>query len=65
MKKPTWEHLDDEEIEDEINLSHLGIERILESTYSAHTKERVINEYLEKLKTLYDEQRKRGTFKES
>lgn len=56
-----WNHLDNVELRDEITLVHLLIKRTnLNSELTSRVKEIIVNQCLDKLKSLYDEQRKRG-----
>jgi hypothetical protein len=65
MKEWDWEDFTDEDIKDEIILVYLGMERATTNkNYTEKQKQRLYDEYLDKLNSLYNEQRKRGTFKE-
>ena len=61
MEKWFWEDFDAEELEDEITLAK-GVIDDAQKDDSLSNKKRqvVIDYYLEKLKSLYDEQRKRS-----
>jgi hypothetical protein len=64
MKKDNWEDYTHEDIMDEINLAFQVIERVkVSQTLSEAGKQIVIDDCLDKLNSLYNEQRKRGTFK--
>jgi hypothetical protein len=61
MEKWFWDDLDAEELSDEISLAKGVIEEALtDATLSDKKRQAVIDYYLEKLKSLYNEQRKRG-----
>jgi hypothetical protein len=63
MKKGKWENFTDEDITDEIILIYHGMEALIEKNISIASKQSITDEYLDKLNSLYNEQRKRGTFK--
>jgi hypothetical protein len=63
MKKYDWIAYSDEDIEEEITLIRMGMKALQTEAVSEAVKQRVADEYLDKLNTLYNEQRKRGTFK--
>ena len=64
MEKKDWTNESDEYIEDEITLAFLVLKKVPENEkISEKNKQNLINECLDKLNTLYNEQRKRGTFK--
>jgi hypothetical protein len=64
MKEWDWEDFTDEDIKDEMTLVYLGMERATTNkSYTEKQKQRLYDEYLDKLNSLYNEQRKRGTFK--
>jgi hypothetical protein len=61
MKKWFWEHLDNEELIDEITLSKSVInEALIDKSLTDKNRQAVVDYYLDKLKSLYNEQRKRG-----
>jgi hypothetical protein len=61
MKKWFWENFDAEELEDEITLAKSVIDDALnDNSLSNKRRQAVMDYYLEKLKSLYDEQRKRS-----
>jgi hypothetical protein len=61
MKTYNWDHLDNEDLNDEITLSEWGIKEVIkDSDLSSKAKDDLINQYLEKLKSLYNEKRKRA-----
>jgi hypothetical protein len=62
MSNFKWSHLDDEDLKDEITLTILIIED-LKQNITARNKiesEKTIDLFLDKLKSLYDEKRKRN-----
>ena len=64
MKKYDWSDYTDEDLMDEITLLFQVMDIIQENQeLSAKDKQNVIDDCLDKLNSLYDEQRKRGTFK--
>lgn len=63
MKKYDWIAYSDEDIEEEITLIKVGMKALQQEDISETIKQRIGDEYLDKLNTLYNEQRKRGTFK--
>ena len=64
MEKKDWTNESDEYIEDEITLAFLVLKKVPENEkISEKNKQNLIDECLDKLNTLYNEQRKRGTFK--
>jgi hypothetical protein len=61
MKKWFWEDFDAEELEDEITLAKGVIDDALnDNSLSNKRRQAMMDYYLEKLKSLYDEQRKRS-----
>jgi hypothetical protein len=61
MNKWFWEDFDAEELEDEITLAKGVIDDALnDNSLSNKRRQAVTDYYLEKLKSLYDEQRKRS-----
>jgi hypothetical protein len=62
MKKYDWSDYTDEDIKDEINLIFEGMDFVKKRDISEVNKQSIVDEYLDKLNTLYNEQRKRGTF---
>jgi hypothetical protein len=59
--KWNWSLLNNEDLDDEITL----LQKVIENTLSDNSKteikkEIIVNQCLEKLKSIYDEQRKRG-----
>ncbi len=61
MEKWFWEDFDAEELEDEITLAKGVIDDAQkDDSLSNKKRQAVIDYYLEKLKSLYDEQRKRS-----
>jgi hypothetical protein len=61
MEKWFWEDFDAEELNDEIALAKGVIEDALkDKSLSDKTRQAVMDYYLDKLKSLYNEQRKRG-----
>ena len=63
MDKWFWDDLDAEELEDEASLAKGVIEDALEdASLSDKKRQEVTDYYLEKLKSLYNEQRKRSLF---
>ena len=63
MKKQDWSPLDDEELLDEIRYQKSFLKKVVDSNYSESVKEKLTNEYLEILKSLYNEKRRRGIAK--
>ncbi len=64
MRKWDWEDYTNEDIKDEITLVRKGLEDVLkDEDLTERHKQKLYDEYLDKLNTLYNEQRKRGTFK--
>jgi hypothetical protein len=59
MKYKNWAHLNNEELLDEIEYSKAFLNHVLEGRLKVNNKEDAVNEYLDKLKSLYDEKRKR------
>ena len=59
MKKYDWSHLDDDELLGEIQYRISFLRQVRSSNYSETQKQKLENEYLEILKSLYDEKRKR------
>ncbi len=62
MEKYDWTIYTDEDIKDEITLIFEGMDFLKKRNISEVQKQSIADEYLDKLNTLYDEQRKRGTF---
>jgi hypothetical protein len=62
MEKKDWSDYTDEDITDEITLIFEGMDFLKKRNISNVHKQSIADEYLDKLNTLYDEQRKRGTF---
>ena len=61
-----WEDLDNEELRDEISLSKGVInEALVDMTLTDKNRQAVVDYYLDKLKSLYNEQRKRGIITEN
>jgi hypothetical protein len=61
MKTYNWDHLDNEDLNDEITISEWGIKEVIkDSDLSSKVKDDLINQYLEKLKSLYNEKQKRA-----
>ena len=59
--KENWIELSDDDLESEIDWTQKMLRRVvIYSLYPEETKERLTNQYLEKLKELYDEKRKRA-----
>lgn len=63
MKEYNWEDYTDEDIKEEIGFIHYGMNKLPERRISEIHKQKIADEYLDKLNSLYNEQRKRGTFK--
>lgn len=64
MRKWDWDNYTNEDIKDEITLIRKGLESVNSNEKLAEKqKQRLFDEYLDKLKSLYNEQRKRNTFK--
>jgi hypothetical protein len=63
MEKKDWSDYTDEDITDEITLIFEGMDFLKKRNISNVHKQSITDEYLDKLNSLYDEQRKRGTFK--
>jgi hypothetical protein len=64
MKEYNWEDYTDEDIKDDISLIHQVIKEIRkDQKLSEFHKQIAIDDCLDNLNTLYNEQRKRGTFK--
>ena len=59
MKNISWTHLNNEELLDEIEYYKAFLNHVLEGRLKVNNKEDAMNEYLDKLKSLYDEKRKR------
>lgn len=59
MKKYDWSHLDDEELLEEIQYRESFLQRVFGTSFTETHKQKLINDYLEILKSLYDEKRKR------
>jgi hypothetical protein len=62
MSNFDWSHLDDEDLKDEITLTILIIEDLKqnETVRNKTESEKTIDLFLDKLKSLYDEKRKRN-----
>ena len=59
--KENWIELSDDDLESEIDWTQKMLRRVvIYPLYPEETKERLTNQYLEKLKELYDEKRKRA-----
>ena len=65
MKKYDWSNYIDEDIQEEIAFIKTCMKFLKEREISEAQKQKIADEYLDKLNTLYNEQRKRGTFKSS
>ena len=64
MRKWDWDNYNNEDIKDEITLIRKGLESVNSNQkLTEKQKQRLFDEYLDKLKSLYNEQRKRNTFK--
>lgn len=64
MRKWDWDNYNNEDIKDEITLIRKGLESVNSNEkLTEKQKQRLFDEYLDKLKSLYNEQRKRNTFK--
>lgn len=64
MRKWDWDNYTNEDIKDEITLIRKGLESVNSNQkLTEKQKQRLFDEYLDKLKSLYNEQRKRSTFK--
>ncbi len=64
MRKWDWDNYTNEDIKDEITLIRKGLESVNSNEkLTEKQKQRLFDEYLDKLKSLYNEQRKRNTFK--
>lgn len=64
MRKWDWDNYTNEDIKDEITLIRKGLESVNSNEkLTQKQKQRLFDEYLDKLKSLYNEQRKRNTFK--
>ena len=64
MRKWTWDDYTNEDIKDEITLIEKGLDAVnANEDFTERQKQKLFDEYLDKLNSLYDEQRKRGTFK--
>jgi hypothetical protein len=63
MKEYNWEDYTDEDIKEEISFIHYGMNKLPERPISEIHRQKIADEYLDKLKSLYNEQRKRSTFK--
>jgi hypothetical protein len=63
MKEYNWEDYTDEDIKEEISFIHYGMSKLPERPISEIHKQKIADEYLDKLNSLYNEQRKRSTFK--
>ena len=62
MSNFNWSHLDDEDLKDEITLTILIIEDLRQNITRQNKieSEKTIDLFLDKLKSLYDEKRKRN-----
>ena len=64
MKEYNWEDYTDEDIKDDISLVYQVMDLITENQELSEFSKRIaIDDCLDNLNTLYNEQRKRGTFK--
>jgi hypothetical protein len=63
MKKKDFSNYTDEDIEEDILFVFFCMNDLRESNINDIQKQRIADEYLDKLNSLYNEQRKRGTFK--
>ena len=64
MTKYDWSDYTDEDLTDEINLVFQVMDMIQENqALSERDKQNITDDCLDKLNSLYDEQRKRNTFK--
>ena len=64
MRKWDWDNYTNEDIKDEITLIRKGLESVNSNEkLTEKQKQRLFDEYLDKLKSLYNEQRKRESFK--
>lgn len=64
MRKWDWDNYTNEDIKDEITLIRKGLESVNSNVkLTEKQKQRLFDEYLDNLKSLYNEQRKRNTFK--
>jgi hypothetical protein len=64
MRKWNWDDYTNDDIKDEITLIRKGLDSVIANeSLTERQKQRLFDEYLDKLNSLYDEQRKRGTFK--
>ena len=64
MEKKDWSDEDDEYIKDQITLLLLVMDNVQnDPKLTEKSKQITIDDCLDKLNTLYNEQRKRGTFK--
>jgi hypothetical protein len=60
MKQFDWSSLDNDDLLDEIEWTEKCIDFVLNGKLVSTDKQNTVNQYLEKLKSLYDEKRKRG-----
>jgi hypothetical protein len=60
MRDKKWLHLNDEELLDEIDYNESFLSHVVSGRLIVANKADAINEYLDKLKSLYNEKRKRG-----
>jgi hypothetical protein len=60
MRDKKWAHLNDEELLDEIDYTETLLNHVVSERLKVSNKADAINEYLDKLKSLYNEKRKRG-----
>lgn len=64
MRKWDWDNYTNEDIKDEITLIRKGLKSVNSNVkLTEKQKQRLFDEYLDNLKSLYNEQRKRNTFK--
>jgi hypothetical protein len=64
MKVYNWEDFTDEDLKDEINLAHQVIKEVKKDPdLSEFQKQIIIDDCLDNLNALYNEQRKRSSFK--
>jgi hypothetical protein len=65
MTKYNWSDYTDEDVQGEIDFIKVAMKFLEERKISDAQKQKIADDYLDKLNTLYNEQRKRGTFKSS
>jgi hypothetical protein len=63
MKKYDWNNHTDEDIKEDILFIFVCMNDLRERKMSEIHRQAIADEYLDKLNSLYDEQRKRSTFK--